>query len=94
LKEEWAGENIGITKVLVEDIKYLDLDEYDGSNMCTGGVRFYHETVYRVVALDGSKVDNMYMLCQWSQYQGNHETARILTQDELDAHLEEIGYKV
>ena len=94
LKEEWAGENIGIIKVAVEDVKYLDLDEHDGNDWCTGGVRFYHEIVYRVVALDGSKVDNMYMLCQWSQYQGDHETAKILTQDELDAHLEEIGYKI
>jgi len=93
-KEEWAGENVTVTKVSVEDSKYLDLDEYNGSNMCTGGTKFYHETVYKVVALDGSKIDNMYMLCQWTQYQGDHETAKILTQDELDAHLEEIGYKI
>ena len=94
LKEEWAGENIGITKVSVEDEKYLDLDEHDGSNMCTGGVRFYHETVYKVVALDGSKVDNMYMLCQWTQYQDDHKTARILTHNELNEHLKEIGYNI
>jgi len=94
LKEEWAGENIGITKVAVEDVKYLDLDEHDGNDWCTGGVKFYHETVYRVVALDGSKVDNMYMLCQWSQWQGDHETAKILNKDELDKHLEEIGYEI
>ena len=92
-KEEWAGENATVTKVSVEDEKYLNLDEYDGNDWCTGGVKFYHETVYRVVALDGNKVDNMYMLCQWSQWQGDHETAKIMTQDELDAHLEEIGYE-
>jgi len=93
LKEEWAGENITVIKVAVKGIKYLDLDEYDGNDWCTGGNKFYHETVYKVVALDGSKVDNMYMLCQWSQHQGDHETAKILTKDELDEHLEEIGYK-
>ena len=93
-KEEWAGENIGIIKVAVEDVKYLDLDEHDGNDWCTGGIRFYHETVYRVVTLDGNKVDNMYMLCEWSQWQGDHETGRILTQDELDEHLEKIGYNI
>jgi len=94
-KEEWAGENITVTKVSVEDTKYLDLDEYDGNgNWCTGGNKFYHETVYKVVEMDGGKVDDMYMLCQWSQYQGDHETAVIMTKDELDAHLEKIGYEV
>ena len=74
LKNEWAGENITVTKVIVEDDKYLDLDEQDDNGKwCTGGVKFYHETVYRVIELDGEKVDNMYMLCQWSQWQGEHE---------------------
>ena len=36
----------------------------------------------------------MYMLCQYSDYQGSHETAVIMTQDELDAHLKEIGYEI
>jgi len=94
-KEEWAGENITVTKVSVPDEKYLDLDEYDGNgNWCTGGNKFYHETVYKVVEMDGSKVDDMYMLCQYSDYQGSHETAVIMTQDELDAHLKEIGYEI
>ena len=91
-KEEWAGENVTVTKVSVEDDKYLDLDMHDGNDWCTGGVKFYHETVYKVVALDGSKVDNVYMLCQWTQWQGDHETAKIMTKDELDAHLKEINY--
>jgi len=93
-KEEWAGENIIVTKVSVEDKKYLDLDEYDGSNWCTGGNKFYHETVYEVVELGGSNVDDMFMLCQNSDYQGSHETAVIMTHDELDAHLKQIGYEV
>ena len=91
-KEEWAGESVTVTKVAVEDEKYLDLDEHDGNDWCTGGVKFYHETVYKVIELDGSKVDNMYMLCQWSQWQGDHETAVIMSKDELESHLEEIGY--
>ena len=91
-KEEWAGESVTVTKVAVEDEKYLNLDEWDGNDWCTGGVKFYHETVYKVVELDGSKVDNMYMLCQWSQWQGDHETAVIMSKDELESHLEEIGY--
>jgi len=93
-KDEWAGENTTVTKVSVGDEKYLDLDEWDGSNMCTGGIRFYHETVYKVIELDGEKVDNMYLLCEWSQWQGDHETAKILSKDELESHLEEIGYKI
>jgi len=94
LKEEWAGEDAVIVKVSVEDEKYLNLDEWDGNDWCTGGKKFYHETVYKVIELDGSKVNNMYLLCEWSQWQGDHETAKILTQDELDTHLEEIGYKI
>ena len=93
-KEEWAGENIAVTKVSVEDSKYLDLDEWDGSNFCTGGTKSYHETVYRVVEIDGSKVDDMFMLCQWSQYQGDHETAVIMSKNELDAYLKKIGYEI
>jgi len=94
-KEEWAGESVTVTKVIVEDEKYLNLDKCDGNgNWCTGGNKFYHETVYRVIELDGSKVDNMYILCQWSQWQGDHETAKVLTQEELESHLKEIGYNV
>jgi len=36
----------------------------------------------------------MYMLCQWSQYQGDHETAVIMSKNELDAHLKGIGFSV
>jgi len=91
-KEEWAGENVNVTKVVVEDNKYLDLDEWDGNDWCTGGSKFYHESVYRILELDGEKVDGMYLLREWSNYQGDHETARVLNKDELDEHLKEIGY--
>jgi len=94
-KEEWTGEDAIVTKVSVEDDKYLDLDEQDDNgNWCTGGNKFYHETVYKVIELDGKKVDNMFLLCEWSQWQGDHETGRILSKNELDEHLEKIGYNV
>ena len=95
-KIETAHDSITVTKIVTEDTKYLDLDEWDqrSNGFCTGGRQFYHETVYRVIELDDSKVDNMYMLCQWSQWQGDHETAKILSKDELESHLEEIGYKI
>ena len=95
IKDEWAGENDAVTEVIVEDNKYLDLDEQDDNgNWCTGGNKFYHETVYKVIELDSEKVDNMFLLCEWSQWQGDHETGRILSKDELDEHLKKIGYNI
>jgi len=93
-KTETVYDDITVTNVDTEDNVHLDLDEWDqkSSSFCTGGVQFYHEIVYKIVNLDGEKVDNMFLVEGNSQWQGSHPEGVVITKDELDKHLKEIGY--
>lgn len=86
-KTEFAGNDTTVTEVTTEDEKFKDLDTWDGNNWNTGGQNFYHEYVYRILEVDGKPVEDMFLLCEWSQWQGDHETARILTRAELEDHI-------
>lgn len=90
-KIEYCGDEITVTEVTVEDDTCQNLDEWDGSNWKTGGTNFYHEDVFRVLELDGEKVENMYLLREYDQYESNHDTARILTADELAKRMTEVS---
>ena len=90
-KTEFCGDEITVTEVTIEDDTCQNLDEWDGSNWKTGGNNFYHEDVFRVLELDGEKVENTYLLREYSQYNTDHQTAKIMTKDELDRHIEEIN---
>lgn len=87
-KTEYAGEETTVTEITVLDEVYKNLDEWDGSNWKTG-TNFYHEEVYRVLELDGEPVEDMFLLHEWSQWQGDHSTGRVLTKDELEQHIKE-----
>jgi len=94
-KTETTGGDIAVTEVTVEDHIHLDLDVYDGNgNYYTNGIRFYHEKVYKILELDGEVVTDTFLLTESSQYESSHDTARVLTKDELDSHLKEIGYEI
>ena len=94
-KTETTGGDITVTDVTVEDHIHLDLDVYDGNgNYYTNGIRFYHEKVYKILELDGEVVTDTFLLIESSQYESSHDTARVLTNDELDKHLKEIGYEI
>jgi len=94
-KTETAHDGITVTIADTEDDPCMDLDEWNHkcNGFCTGGVAFYHEIVYKVINLDGEKVDDTYLLRCSSQWQGSHPQGVILSKNELDAHLEEIGYE-
>lgn len=96
----WDGSNwktvhcydgMTVTEVVTEDGFTQNLDEWDGSDWNTGGQKFYHEHVYRVIELDGKPVEDTFLLWESSQWQGSHDTARILTKDELTAHIEALN---
>jgi len=94
-KTETTGGDITVTDVTVEDNIHLDLDVYDGNgNYYTNGIRFYHEKVYKVLELDGEVVTDTFLLTESSQYESSHDTAKVLTKNELDAHLKEIGFNI
>lgn len=90
-KTEMAGEDVTVTVVMVEDEVCRDLDTWDGNNFNTGGQRFYHEQVYKVLELDDEKVEGMYLVYGYSQWQGTHATARVMTKDELENHIIELN---
>ena len=90
-RTETAGEDITVTEVTVEDGVYQDLDEWDGSNWQTGRQRFYHEKVYKIIELDSEPVKDMFLLYEYSQWQGDHATGRVMTAAELEAHIEELS---
>ena len=95
-KTETAHQSITVTIVDTEDDPYLDLDKWNhkSNGFCTGGQQFYHEIVYKVINLDGEKVEDTYLLRCSSQWQGSHPQGVVMSKDELDAHLEKIGYKI
>lgn len=93
-RTEYAGEDVTVTVVMVENEVYRDLDEWDGQNWCTGGQRFYHEQVYKVLELDDEKVEGMYLVYGYSQWQDSHATGKIMIEDELNQHIEEINQEI
>ncbi len=91
MKVEFVDEITTVTEVVAEDEMYHDLDTWDGNNY-NAGTQFYHEAAYRVLELDGEKpTEEMFLLVEWSQYQGDHDTGRILTAEELAERIEEVG---
>jgi len=95
-KTETAHDSITVTIIDTEDDPCMDLDEWNhkSNGFCTGGQQFYHEVVYKVINLDGEKVENTYLLRCSSQWQGSHPQGLVLSKDELDVYLKKIGYNV
>jgi len=94
-KTETAHDGITVTIVDTEDDPCMELDKWNHkcNGFCTGGIQFYHKIVYKVINLDGEKVEDTYLLRCSSQWQDSHPQGVVLSKDELDAHLEDIGYK-
>jgi hypothetical protein len=88
-------ENTTETKLVITE-SYVDLDEWDGRNHVTGGIG-EHERIYKVLEIDGQDVSDkdVFLLNEWSQWQGSHETGEILEDlDEVEEHLKSIGRDV
>jgi hypothetical protein len=81
-------ESVTVTKITVED-ESVSLDEWDGNNFTCGGTGL-HQRYFKIIELDDEPVENMYLLEYWSQWQGSHDTAEVLTKDELDKHIAEL----
>jgi len=95
-KTETAHDGITVTIVDTEDDPCMDLDEWNHkcNGFCTGGQQFYHEVVYKILLLDGQEVKDTYLLRGFPNWQGSHPTGAVMSKNELDTHLEEIGYNV
>jgi hypothetical protein len=81
-------ESVTVTEITVED-ESTSLDEWDGNNMTCGG-KGLHQQYYKVLELDGQSVQDMYLLEYWSQWQGDHATAEVLTKNELNEHIADL----
>lgn len=96
--EWWDGSNFRRetlephrTEIAVEITeKSVCLDEWDGRNWQTGGVG-HHEYVHLVIAEQGKKEDDTFLLVHRSQWQGEHPTARIVDLEDLRSRLRELG---
>lgn len=69
---------------------YVSLDEWDGSNYTTGG-HGDHARVYKVFELDGVTVTDMYLIEEWSQWQGSHPTGYVVSKESLPNALKSYG---
>ena len=87
-------ENTTETELVITE-SYVNLDEWDGKNHVTGGIG-EHERIYKVLEIDGENVQDkdIFLLNNWSQWQGSHETGEIMDLDELRQHLKDIGRDV
>src|SRR5690606_20576210 len=93
-RKEVAGVYDPETLVTIDDDSAVSLDEWDGSNWKTNRLG-YHESIYKIVGIDDEIVsENLYLLKKWSQMQGNHPTAQIMTKKELEDHLHDLGRDV
>jgi hypothetical protein len=81
-----------VTYVTVGDTS-VDIDEYDGSNWCTGG-KFEHQNIYKVYQLDGKETADTYLVVTGSDYQGVLDVGEIMAEDELIEHLRKLGRDV
>jgi len=88
-------DNTDTISIVISD-QYVDLDEWDGRNMVTGGIG-EHQRIYKILEIDGEDVrnKNMFLLNKWSQWEGTHETGEILENlDDVKKHLNNIGRDV
>lgn len=90
-KEIWGSE-CSITELEISENKVI-LDEWDGRNMVTGGPG-EHQYVYKVYKEDGEDIEDSYLVVYSSQWQGVLDTAKVMTEDGLRRHLEEIDRDV
>ena len=77
------------TEIATED-DGISIDEWDGSNWQTGSIG-RHETYYKIVEVDGDTVKDMYLLYCSSQFQGEYSHGEIMTLEELQNHMKELG---
>lgn len=94
----WRKEVLGLydpeTLVTIDDDSEVSLDEWDGSNWKTKHLG-YHESIYKILEIDDEIVsENLYLLKKWSQMQDDHPTAQIMTKEELEDHLHDLGRDV
>lgn len=89
-KVESEPEGVGYETEVVLSDSYVDLDEWDGRNHVTGGMG-NHARVYRVMELDGEvPTEPTFLLNLWFQWQGVHQTGRVVTLDEIPDILREL----
>ena len=74
------GEDSSTTEVAYDDEHGQDLDEWDGSNWYYMH-NFNHATKYPIISVDGSEVEEQFLVVEWSQYQGSYTTGKIVGAD-------------
>lgn len=82
--------NTIITELTVNTDEEKCLDKWDGRNMVTGGVGL-HEYINIITELDGENITDTYLIHRASQWQGERDTAKVMTKDEVIEYLKEIG---
>lgn len=89
----WDGHNFK-KMTLFDEVEYeisvteeeINLDEYNGRNFTTGGTG-EHQAVHKILTKDGEQVEDEYLLVYYSEWQGSHTMADILSLDEMEEHL-------
>jgi len=83
--DDWTEE----TLVTVDDDSERCIDEWDGSNFKTGGMGL-HEDIYKAIEVDGEDANDMYLLRKTSQWEGEQDTAEVMSREDLIDYLESI----
>ena len=78
--------------ITIDDEKELSLDYWDGSNWRSSisQKKFEHDLLYPVLEIDDQPVQGTWLLYTYSQWQGTLPCARILSEEEANALLENI----
>lgn len=98
--EYWNGHNMSILSLDENKIETeiilggcTSLDEWDGQNSTTGGFG-QHQIVFKIHTVNGEVTENEFLINTWSDFQGTHETGKIVTIDELRNYLKELDRDV
>ncbi|MHC0036897.1 hypothetical protein [Pseudoneobacillus sp. C159] len=86
-------DEVSIETSLIVSEESVCLDVWDGRNYSTGS-QFEHEKVYKIFEVDGIKVEDMYLVEHWSQWQGTHTEGIIMSRNDLNNHLKSLDYDV
>lgn len=86
-QEVWLDDSKPAREIVYEQ-EFTDIDVWDGSNWFFR-TRFNHGRIYRLIEIDGEKVDGEYILYEYTQYQGDLPVISFIDEEAKDRLVEE-----
>ncbi len=88
----WENHDTEIVILEIDDKRKESLDNWDGSNW-SFRIKWNHGNLYPIIKLDGKDVtESLYLFEQYTQFQGDIPTGKIIDEEEVSQLRKEIGY--